>query len=47
VRAATARIEQIIACAGVELDLIRVPDEALPEDLGIVDHTIFHRSCSS
>lgn len=28
-------IEQIIVAAGAELDLVRVPDEALPEDLDI------------
>ena len=35
-------IEQIIVAAGAELDLVRVPDEALPEDLDITAHIAQH-----
>ena len=35
-------IEQIITSAGAELDLVRVPDQALPEDLGITGDIAQH-----
>jgi nucleoside-diphosphate-sugar epimerase len=35
-------IEQLIAAAGAELDLVRVPDDALPEDLDITGDIAQH-----